>query len=163
MRTHDRETRERGAGSSSRGTEGAMDQDHVDKFFEARKHDKTVLGGVRASTTNLESSTSKMMSRDYSSYNLSALERELAKQRQQGNSGEVIGILQAKVKLPSLDSSSRKKVLIDLLLELLNARKVLMLGETLKHYRGKIDVGEEEGFEYFQVCFQLFELIVESL
>lgn len=140
-----------------------MDPDHVDKFFEARKHDKTVASGVRASTNNLGSSTARLTTRDYSSYNLSALDRELAKQRQQGNSLEVIGILHSKVKLGGLDATSRKKALIDLLLELLNARKLPLLGETLKNYRGKVDVGEEDGHEYFSMCFELFQLIVSAI
>src|SRR3990167_3134937 len=115
MRTHDRDTRERHGGSASREPEGGMDPDHVDKFFEARKYDKTVASGVRASINNLGSSTARLATRDYSSYNLSALDRELAKQRQQGNSLEVIWILHSKVKLGVLDAASRKKSLIDLL------------------------------------------------
>lgn len=132
----------------------------LDRFFEHRKHDRTASQGVRASTQSLKESARDLQLPSVSNLDAAGLERELLQARQRGDLPRIIATLQAKVKLRQLGRAERKKVLIDLLLELLNARKIASIEECLKQYEPVVAGTEDDQSEYFSLCFELLSIVV---
>mgnify|MGYP000491077178 FL=1 len=132
--------------------------DDLENFFEHRKHDKNESTGVRASTTSLIPKNKS--SNDYTGYDLNSLEQALILARQSGDLVNVISVLQAKVKSPSLPLLERKKILVELLLELLNARKLFLIDEHIRCHRDLIQGGQsEQQADCFDLAFELIAIV----
>lgn len=132
----------------------------LDRFFEHRKHDKSASQGVRASTQHLKDTSREPPQPSLAGMDAPSLERELQAARQRGDLPRVVAALQAKVRLKQLGQAERKKVLVELLLELLNARRLSSIEESLAQHEPLVAGAEDDQSEYFALCFELLAVAV---
>lgn len=138
--------------------------DDLDACFEHKKAASKNPGALRQSTQNLqkESKKDKVM-HDFSNLDLKSLEKEILNAKMSADNVRLISALQAKVKLKSLTSIERKKVLLELLLELLNARKLHLLEDHFVKYKEVISQDVDEQNLAFKLAFGLLEILVVCL
>ena len=136
--------------------------DDVNSFFELRKNERRPTQGVRTSTQNLKESLKDQQFPNFSNLGREGLEKELLMSKQRGDLNRIIAVLQAKVRLRGVSIVEKKKVLIDLLLELLNARKIPQMVECLAQNSEIVSCSSEDDSSYFELSFELIHIIVDT-
>lgn len=140
-----------------------MSMDDLNSHLQHKMQVSKNPSNARQSTQQLPAEATKQkVAYDFSSFDLKALDSEIAKAKMQADLVKLIAVLQAKVKLKSLGLLEKKKVLIELLLELLNARKQFLIDEHLYKYKDIVNQEIEEDREPIRLAFELLGLIVGS-
>lgn len=135
--------------------------DDLDACFEHKKASSKNPGALRQSTQNLQKENKKdKVMHDFSNLDLKTLEREILNAKMSADNVRLISALQAKVKLKTLSNIERKKVLLELLLELLNARKLHLLEDHYVKYKEVIAQEVDEQNLAFKLAFGLLEILV---
>lgn len=140
-----------------------MSMDDLNACFEHKKQISKDPSLARQSTQNLQADTKKeKVLYDFSGMDGKTLDKEIVKAKVSADLVKLISVLQAKAKLKTLTTLERKKVLLELLLELLNARKLFLIEDHTYKYRELIaqNVGEDE--EALSLAFELLAIIVRS-
>lgn len=140
-----------------------MSMEDLNIHFQHKMQVSKNPSAVRQSGQQLPAESGKQrVAYDFSAFDAKALDAEITKAKMQADLIKLIAVLQAKVKLKSLSILEKKKVLIDLLLELLNARKLFLIDEHLYKYREIVTAEIEDDQEPLNLCFELLALIVKS-
>jgi hypothetical protein len=135
--------------------------DDLDACFEHKKIVSKNPNAMRQSTQNLEKEAKKdRMVHDFSGHDLRSLEKEITNAKLSADLVRLIAALQAKVKLKTLNTLERKKVLLELFLELLNARKLYLIEDHMVKYKELIAQEVEEQDLSFKLAFGLLDVIV---
>jgi hypothetical protein len=139
-----------------------MSMDDLNACFEHKKQISKDPSMARQSTLNLQAESKKdKIVHDFSGLDARSLDREIVKAKTSADLVKLISVLQAKTKLKSLSLLERKKVLLELLLELLNARKLYLIDDHMLKHRDMIaqEAGADE--EALALAFDLMAIIVK--
>lgn len=134
--------------------------DDLNACFEHKMTSKKT-DAVRQSTQTLAKDAPKdKVVYDFSGLDLKEVDKEILSAKMTADQVRLISALQAKVKLKVLTTVDRKKVLLELLLELLNARKLHLIEDHLYKYRDLVALEVDEQDLSFRLAFSLLEIIV---
>jgi hypothetical protein len=136
--------------------------DDLNQCFEHKKAVSKNPGALRQSSQNLQKETKKdKLAHDFSNLDLKSLEKEILNAKLSADNVRLISALQSKVKHKALTTIERKKVLLELLLELLNARKLHLLEDHFVKYKDLIAQEVDEQGLAFKLAFGLLEILVD--
>lgn len=138
-----------------------MSMDDLNACFEHKKQISKDPSMARQSTLNLQTGAKNdKVLYDLSGLDARSLDKEIIKAKTSADLIKLISVLQAKAKLKSLSVLERKKVLLELLLELLNARKLFLIDDHMYKYRELIAQNTGDDEEALALAFDLMVIIV---